>query len=397
VFLLHDTRVARRVSDSGAHGGRLSSRGRQIALALSIGPFVVLTAIAFTLASANGTLGIDHWLQVMAYVAFEVVGAIVVLQVPGNRIGWICIVVGIGGALGGAAAEYQTYAMVRGLTGVGLASIVLTAVAFPAIALAFTFLPLLFPDGHLPSPRWRVVAWLAAFDIALLAFAFGFTASSGSTFVESAVRVIPPGPVADAIQTAAAALTIVAGVLCASALVARYRTATREERLQLKWVAAAVTIFAISLVVSIIASPLDLFPFAIPLLPLSVGVAVLRYRLYDIDVLINRALVYVPLTAALAGLYAASVALFQRLFQAVTGNRSDAAVIITTLILAALFTPIRKLFENAVEGRFGPRKPVAAAPAAGALVALDDPGLRRTIREIAREVVDEALGSSRRT
>jgi hypothetical protein len=380
------------MSQFDARRGPAASGRRRTALALSIGLFVVLTGIAFTLGAANGTLGIDHWLQVVAYTAFEVVGAVVMLQVPGNRIGWICIAIGIGGALGGAATEYETYAAVRGLAGVGLASIVLTAVAFPAVALAFTFLPLLFPDGHLPSPRWRVVAWLAALDIAMLAFAFGFAASSGSTFVESAVRLIPPGPLAEAIQTAAGALTIVAGVLCASALVVRYRTAAREERLQLKWVAAAVTIFAASLVVSIAASPLDLFPFAIPLLPLSVGVAVLRYRLYDIDVLINRALVYVPLSALLAGLYAASVALFQRLFTALTGDRSDAAIVITTLILAALFTPIRKAFEGAVDARFGPPKPaLAPSPAARLPIGVDDPALERRVREIARAEVREAL------
>ena len=367
------------------------TRTTRVAIAIAIGLFVVLTALALTLAAGNDTLNIDHWLQILAYAAFEIVGTIVVRQIPGNRIGWICIVIGLGGVLGGTVSDYQIYAPAHGLAGGALASLISTVVAFPAIALAFTFLPLLFPDGHLPSPRWRFVGWLAGFDIALLAVAFGFAASSASPPIETSVRLIPPGPLAEALQTTAATMTIIAVVSCASALVARYRTAAREVRLQLKWVAAAVTVFAVSLVVSIVFSPLDLFPFTLPLLPLSVGSAVLRYRLYEIDVLINRALVYVPLTAALAGLYAGSVALFQRVFQAVTGNRSDGAVIITTLILAALFTPFRKFFENAVEGRFGTPKPVAGRAESVIVVALDDPALEVRMHEIARSAVRDAL------
>src|SRR5205814_8583727 len=90
------------------------------------------------------------------------------------------------------------------------------------------------------------------------------------------------------------------------------------------------------------------------LVPVAVGIAVTRYRLYQIDHLISRTLVYVPLTAVLAGLYAATVTLLQRTFQSVTGNSSDAAIIISTLILASVFTPIRKWLEAIVERRFKP-------------------------------------------
>jgi hypothetical protein len=95
------------------------------------------------------------------------------------------------------------------------------------------------------------------------------------------------------------------------------------------------------------------------LLPLAAAVAILHHRLYDIDVILNRALVYIPLTAILAGLYAAGVALFQRLFVAVTGDRSDGAVVITTLVLAGLFTPVKNGLQNFVDRRF---KPTGATP-----------------------------------
>jgi hypothetical protein len=88
--------------------------------------------------------------------------------------------------------------------------------------------------------------------------------------------------------------------------------------------------------------------------PVSAAIAILRYRLYDIDVLISRTLVYVPLTGGLAGLYAASVALFQRLFQALTGDKSDAAIVISALVLAAVFTPARNTLQGIVDRRFKP-------------------------------------------
>ena len=158
----------------------------------------------------------------------------------------------------------------------------------------------------------------------------------------------------------------------------------------LKWVAAAVAVFAVGLVLSVLLPPLDTFAWVMPVLPVAVGIAVLRYRLYDIDVLIGRALVYVPLTAILAGLYAASVALFQRLFTAITGETSDAAIVLTTLILAAIFTPARKTLENAVERRFKPAQPTPQAAASPALVP-DDPALERRIADVARAVVRDAL------
>jgi hypothetical protein len=172
----------------------------------------------------------------------------------------------------------------------------------------------------------------------------------------------------------------------------RYRDAGSEQRAQLKWVVAAVSVFAVSLVVSILGGT-DTFDFVIPLLPLSVGIAMLRYHLYDIDLIIRRALIYVPLTALLGGLYAASVALFQRLFVVVTGDRSDAAIVITTLILATLFTPARKALEGAVDRRFKPDStPPLASAASDRLVPLDDPRLRLEIEAVARQIVAE-MGS----
>ena len=95
-------------------------------------------------------------------------------------------------------------------------------------------------------------------------------------------------------------------------------------------------------------------------LPIAAAIAIMRHRLYNIDSLINRALVYIPLTGILGGLYAAGVALFQRIFVAVTGDKSDAAIVLATLVLASLFTPIKNALQTFVDKRFKPVSKVEA-------------------------------------
>jgi hypothetical protein len=233
------------------------------------------------------------------------------------------------------------------------------------------------------------VAVLAVVDIALLIAAFGLTPTGWLGTSSNPIAVIPAGSFADALGSLAGIVTMLTGVLCAGALLVRYRDGSPEQRQQLKWVAAAFVVFAVSLVVSVLLPPLDTFAITLPILPISVGIAVLRYRLYDIDLIINRALVYIPLTGLLGGLYAASVALFQRLFVALTGDRSDAAVVITTLIVAGVFTPARKSLEAAVDRRFKPAHQ-GRMGIEGVRTALD-PALREEVEAIARRVVEERL------
>jgi hypothetical protein len=348
------------------------------------------------LALATSSFTLETALQFVGFAAFAIVGAIL-LEQAAHPIGWICLAIGLGGATTGLAQGYVLFAETQPETGgVELAALVEVFIGFPATALVFTFLPLLFPDGHLPSPRWRVVAWLAIVDIAVFVIAFGLTPTGLFSSRPNPIAIVPAGPATDLLNSVVGILTIATGTLCASALLVRYRHADGVVRQQLKWVVAAVAVFAIALVVSILLPPIDTFALTLPLLPVAVGVAVLRYRLYDIDVLISRALVYVPLTALLGGLYAASVALFQRIFVAITGDRSDAAIVITTLILAAVFTPARKALEGVVDRRFRPLVSPGQPVAAQALVALDDPEVERRIAAIARAVVDEALADRAR-
>jgi hypothetical protein len=152
-------------------------------------------------------------------------------------------------------------------------------------------------------------------------------------------------------------------------IVVRYHRSNDRERAQLRWIAAAVVFLAAAGLPFVIvryglhadyAAGHILLATALLagcLLPVAAAVAILHHRLYDIDLILNRAFVYIPLTAILAGLYAAGVALFQRLFVAVTGDKSDGAVVITTLVLAGLFTPVRNGLQNFVDKRFKPAGP----------------------------------------
>jgi hypothetical protein len=236
------------------------------------------------------------------------------------------------------------------------------------------------------------VGWLAAADVALFVVAFGLTPNGLFTARANPIAIIPEGKPTELLLDAVGIVTIITGALCASALIVRYLGAERDVRQQLKWVAAAVAVFATSLIVSI-ATGIDTFAWVLPVMPLAVGIAILRYHLYDIDMLIARALVYIPLTAVLAGAYAASVALFQRIFVSLTGQSSDAAIVITTLILASLFTPVRKALENAVDRRFRPAAP-AAGPMAGTIAGLDAAALDARIAAVARTVLREELESA---
>ena len=257
-------------------------------------------------------------------------------------------------------------------------------------------LAIVFPDGRLPSPRWR---WPVALGLASVGFGtflqlvrpdalVGVVAGAHAN--PFAIDGLPPWLGSLAYPTVSIGILVMTllGIL---AVVVRYRRGDVVDRQQLRWFLAAVSLAALPLAITVVPSIGGpgtglLAEVGLVLVPISVGIAVTRYRLYEIDHLISRTLVYVPLTALLAGLYAAVVTLLQRVFQTVTGDRSDAAIIISTLILASVFTPIRKWLEWIVERRY---KPTASAehadPAIGSDV--DGPEWEARVAAIALRVV----------
>jgi hypothetical protein len=229
-------------------------------------------------------------------------------------------------------------------------------------------LAIVFPDGRLPSPRWRGPVALGLASVGFGTFLqlvrpdalVGVVAGAHAN--PFAIDGLPPWLGSLAYPTVSMGILVMTllGIL---AVVVRYRRGDVVDRQQLRWFLAAVSLAALPLALTVvpqIGGPGTglLAAVGLVLVPISVGIAVTRYRLYQIDHLISRTLVYVPLTALLAGLYAAAVTLLQRVFQTVTGDRSDAAIIISTLILASVFTPIRKWLEGIVERRY---KPTASA------------------------------------
>jgi hypothetical protein len=306
--------------------------------------------------------------------AFPTVGAVIVARQPHNRVGWLCCSVGL--LLGPAffGQDYAWYALLHepGLPG-GWAMAWLGQWPWWIAVGLLWFLVLLFPNGRLVSLRWRPVAWALAGDIAALwvwaAFAPRPLEAIGLEHLTN-----PLG-----LQQAEAAFTLLIGiafpigallaVLSVASMVVRFRRSRGVERQQLKWFTYAATLVTLVWLIFFAAGLERLLP---PLLvfiasdiwlvgiPVAIGIAVLRYRLYDIDRLINRTLVYGLLTAVLGLGYAGAVLLLGQLFGGVTNDPPSWAVAAVTLAVAALFQPARHRIQAAVDRRFNRRKYNAA-------------------------------------
>jgi hypothetical protein len=307
---------------------------------------------------------------------FPVTGALIVRRQPSNTIGWLLQGVGVVWLVGLAADNYARYGLLinpGSLPGAGVANVVNAAIWAPALGLMGTFVVLLYPNGHLPTPGWRPVAWLSGLTILAL------TATMYVTPGRSDVAVDPnlPNPLGwEAAKEPLKVLMLVLLVLfpvciiaCAVGLVRRFRRSQGVERLQLKWLAAAGAIVACLMFSAIVLpivtravgisderskpwfAPLDTLSFlSFALLPAAIGVAILRHGLYEIDAIINRAVVYGFLTVTLAGAYLGSVLLLQFLLPVT--RQSDLAVAGSTLAVAALFRPARVRIQHVVDRRF---------------------------------------------
>jgi hypothetical protein len=296
---------------------------------------------------------------------FPVVGALIVSRRPRQIVGWLFCGAGLGNALGAASTAWSTYAISThpGLPGGNFAAWVDSMTFVPSLA-TIIFLLLLFPDGRLPAPRWGWVAKAALAGIAILELFFVLHPHDLDS--EPGVHVHNPfGIQALNIPLALAAVVAIGlliAALCGSfaALVSRFRRSRGRERLQLKWFTYAggvVTVLGIAgnfIPTSVAYGFLEAVVIG-PLLAVAVGVAMLRHQLYDIDVVINRTLVYAGLTAVLAGAYLGLVLLLQLALDPLTSG-SSFAVAVSTLAVAALFRPARARIQGAVDRRFYRRK-----------------------------------------
>ena len=346
-------------------------------VALGCTACAVVAAIALSLATEAGgdALGI-------AMLAFPVVGALIASRQPRNAIAWIMIAVGVVWGLIALLDIYARYALIIEPGSLPRPDIAV-ALSAPSwvlfIGLPGTFLILLFPDGRLPSPRWRPLAWLCA--IVLMLSFVGILIAPGSLADQGYPGITNPLGI-EALQPLLGALLVVIALIpicivgCAAALIQRFRRSHGQDRLQLKWLAlgagatAALYLTAMVPTLSLGADWDGSDPALLSLLqnvavasfmfiPVAVGIAVLRYRLYDIDVIVNRTLVYGALTAMLALSYVGGVIVLGQLFARFTRG-SDLAIAGSTLAVAALFRPARARIQVAVDRRFFRRRYDAA-------------------------------------
>jgi hypothetical protein len=307
-----------------------------------------------------------------ALLAFPTVGALVASRRSGNAIGWLFCVVGVLFGVQSAAYGWGVYALLTrpgALPGAELAAWLSTWLFVPALFCIPVYLFLLFPDGRPVSRRWRPVAWLAG--VGLLATTVGNALSPGRLDGPPFETVENPAWFAGGSE--ALNLTTVLGywltlgsiLLAGVSLVLRFRRAGGPERQQLKWFASAAALFAATTIVYtfFLAGVAEqagqistLLAFAG--IPIAVGIAILRDRLYDIDVVINRTLVYGSLTAMLVTLYLAGVTATQATFRALTGqeDQPQLIIVVSTLLIAALFNPLRRRIQAFIDRRFYRRK-----------------------------------------
>ena len=296
---------------------------------------------------------------------FAGVGALIASRQPDNAIGWIFLAAGVAAGLGALAHSFADY-WVDGNGGpdaLGKAAALYGEVSWiPFIVMPATFLLLLFPDGRLLSRRWRPVAWCAAVGIAGSFVAGGLHPGPIPDFPQVMNPIGVDSPLVDLLE-GLSLLTVVIGVVGSSAsLIVRFRRSRGEERQQMKWLALAGAVAAATLPLAIVTYDVigetaanAAIMTSVLGLPAATGIAILRYRLYDIDVVINRTLVYGALTATLALAYLGGVLLLELALRPLTES-SNLAIAGSTLAVAALFRPARGRIQSAVDRRFYRRK-----------------------------------------
>ncbi|MGH2720079.1 MAG: sensor histidine kinase [Actinomycetota bacterium] len=319
-----------------ASAGELSAADRRRFrgwVGLVAGALVALVVAGHVLTAAPGS-GASYTLNAVAAVAYSVAGALIVPRRSRNAVGWLFLAIGLANGLVVVAATYP------GLRAASWAQQSL----FPLPVGLVAFLLMVFPDGRLPSPRWRIAVWLGAGALTLSVAALGAAAWQ----VPDVLRDVGTAPVAVAteMRVAFGALVAVLGTLAAAvaSLAVRWRRASGETRDQLKLLAFGGGVTAAGLIANFFLGRVWLEAVVGAALPVAAGLAILRYGLYDVDLALNRSLVYATLTVVLAGAYAGLVGILGRIF---VGGR-ELPPLVATGIVAVLFQPLHQRVQRGV-------------------------------------------------
>jgi hypothetical protein len=330
---------------------------------------LALTALSFLLLALNLSRPdvpiYPYWAEgTILALGYSTVGAVVASRRPQNPIGWILCAIGLLWAVDHFNSEYAIYTLLAApgtLPGGELAAWLTTLSWVPGLGL-FVFMALLFPTGQLHSPRWRPFAWLSVFLIAVGTIMSAF--SPGQILGLNVPNPLGMEGLPNVYEQLQGLMFTLIFIASASLLV-RLHHARGVERQQIKWVAYAGALAAsASLLNYTVIEAMDVWWLevvgrasalvGILGIPTAVGIAILRYRLYEIDLLINRTLVYGSLTVMLAAVYLGGVAATEAIFRALTGQEQQPqlAIVASTLAIAALFNPLRRRVQGFVDRRF---------------------------------------------
>jgi len=300
---------------------------------------------------------------VLFVLATAAVGTLIGLRRPGNTIGRLLRVAAFGFATGSLLVTYVEVALSQpGSLPVGPLPVWLGDVMFQLGFVVATFLLLLFPTGHLPSPRWKPVAWMATIGIALMSGAVLVGPGAFEDLpIENPIALDDASLALRLLGEGGFFLTLAAILASVASLIVRYRRAVGEEKQQLKWVAFGVAVLAIGVAGTVVWDMVNgsaelsddtgnlVIALSLTVVPITIGLAILRYRLYDIDRIISRTVSYGAVTALLAGTYAGLVFMLRDLLPS---QGSSLAVAASTLAVAALFNPMRRRIQGLVDRRF---------------------------------------------
>jgi hypothetical protein len=304
-------------------------------------------------------------IEIIGNVGAPILGGLIASRRPENPYGWLWLGFGLSFGLITFVQVYAAYALVVEPGSLPAPRTIVKLIAPEGFAVVLTLTPfilLLFPDGRLPSRRWRFLAWTVVAVGSLLVIAVPLEKGDKAGFapVEDPIGVGGAvGKVTFLLIFGGVMVLFAASILAAVSLVFRFRRAAGIERQQIKWFAYAAALSGGYFVLNFFISGLlnTLFSTAAGFaLYAAIGIAILKYRLYDIDVLINRTLVYGTLTILLAAAYFGGVVGLQYVFRALTGQGSQLAIVVSTVVIAALFNPLRRRIQSFTDRRFYRRK-----------------------------------------
>ncbi len=346
--------------------------------------------------------------SLVAPVVFAIVAALIVSRQPRNTIGWLLMVPVGWYMVGGPIENYIRHLAPSTPTPTVPLLLMLWFNSWNWLLLIFPllYIPLLFPNGRPPTPRWRwvsvaAIAWATLFVLLATLSRQIHTNTTPDIVFDNPIGVLGKDTVQLLVGVWIVGLVALV-VACAVALFVRYRRANDTEREQIKWLLYACALFLVVFVggfVSGLGGTASLGGYiwevfiglSVITLPAAIGIAILRYRLYDIDVIINRTLVYGSLTVMLVGIYLGAVISLQYAFRAATGQESTLAIVASTLAIAALFNPLRRRIQGFIDRRFYRRKYDAARTLAAFSARLRDETDLDTLNEDLASVVDETL------